>query len=653
MREAKRAGDVVHFGVFRADFRTGELRKQGAQIRLQDKPFQLLAALVQHPGELVTRDELRRTLWGDQTFVDFERSLNIAITKLRAALGDSADNPRFVETLPRRGYRFIAPLTVDTEHQTIPVSSGTAEIQAQSPQAKPEAPAVISEAAPGATEPRPARRPGRRRALVIGGLSLAAGATAAFVGIWVTQQPGPNGPLRVESLAVLPLENLSGDADQEFLADAVTDALITELGKIDTVRVISRTSIVPYKGAKKSLPDIGRELRVDAVVEGSVVRSGNRIRITAQLVHAASDRHLWAQVFERDVHDVLSLYDEVSEAIAREIHAKIDRSTTVAARRRGVDPEAWTLYMRGRYLWTRVTPDNLEKARDYFQQAIDKQADFAMAYAGLADAYLLLAFNRVQSPLEAIPRARAAALKALELDHSLAEAHTSLAGIACTFDADWSAAERGYRRAFEINPSYAVAHRWWGTTLAGLGRHAEAAAEIRRALEIDPVSLRANNAAGATLYLARRYPEAIEQYRKTLELEPSYAPSLIGLGRVYTALGRKTEALTELEHAATISNRAAVSLATLGYAYGVFGSRDQALNIVAELRERSTTAYVSPEDYAFVYLGLRDDHRVLQELERAAEERSSSLSSLKTALEYDPLRRNPRFADLLRRVNLN
>jgi len=651
MREAKRTGDVVHFGVFRADFRTGELRKQGAQIRLQDKPFQLLAALVQQPGELVTRDELRRTLWGDQTFVDFERSLNIAITKLRAALGDSADNPRFVETLPRRGYRFIAPLTVGTEQQTIPVSSGRGEIQAQSPQAKPEAPPTMSDAGPGATEPPPVRRPTRRRAMLIGALSIAAAATAAFAGIWVAEQRGASDPPRIESLAVLPLENLSGDVDQEFLADAVTDALITELGKINTVRVISRTSIVPYKGVKKSLPDIGRELRVDAVVEGSVVRSGNRIRITAQLVHAASDRHLWAKAFEREVHDVLTLYDEVSESIAREIHAKIDRSTT--ARKQAVNPDAWVLYMRGRYFWARVSPDNLKKARDYFQQAIDKQADFAMAYAGLADTYVLLAVNRVQSPLEAIPRARAAALKALELDHSLAEAHTSLAGIACTFDADWSAAERGYRRAFEINPSYAIAHQWWGTTLAGLGRHAEAAAEIRRALEIDPVSLRANTAAGTILYLARRYPEAVEQYRKTLELEPSYAPSLIGLGRVYTALGRKTEALTELEHAAKISNRTSISLATLGYAYGVFGFRNQALDIIAELRERSTTEYASPEDYAFVYLGLRDDQRVLQELERAAEERSSSLYSLKAVLEYDPLRRNPRFADLLRRVNLN
>ena len=652
MGEAKGASDVVQFGTFRADFRTGELRRQGVQIKLQGKPLQLLAVLVQHPGELVTRDELRRTLWGDQTFVDFERSLNIAITKLRAALGDSADNPRFVETLPRRGYRFIAPLTVGTEQQTIPASSDTGAAQAQSPPTKTEAPPAMSEAGPGAAEQRPVRRPSRRRALLIGALSVPAVAAAVFAGIWVAEQRGTGGPPRVESLAVLPLENLSGDADQEFLADAVTDALITELGKIDAVRVVSRTSIVRYKGVRKALPDIGRELRVDAVVEGSVVRSGNRIRITAQLVHAASDRHLWAQAFERDMHDVLALYTDVSEAIAKEIHAKIDRSAT-GVRTRAVDPEAWELYSRGRYFWARVSADNLEKAREYFQQAIDKQADFAMAYAGLADAYLLLAYNRVLSPLEAIPRARAAALKALELDDSLADAHTSLAGIACTFDADWSAAERGYRRAFEVNPNHATAHQWWGMTLAGLGRHAEAAAEIRRALEIDPVSLRVGKAAGTILYLARRYAEAIEQYKKTLELDPNYAPALIELGRVYTVLGQKTQALPELERAAQVSNRSSSSLAALGYAYGVFGSRDRALNILSELRGRSTHAYVSPEDYAIVYLGLRDDDRVFQELSRAADQRLSSLYTLKTAPEFDPIRTDPRFADLLRRVHLN
>ena len=487
---------------------------------------------------------------------------------------------------------------------------------------------------------------------MIGALSVAAVATAVFAGIWVAEQRGTGGPPRVESLAVLPLENLSGDADQEFLADAVTDALITELGKIDAVRVVSRTSIVRYKGVRKALPDIGRELRVDAVVEGSVVRSGNRIRITAQLVHAASDRHLWAQAFERDMHDVLALYTDVSEAIAKEIHAKIDRSAT-GVRTRAVDPEAWELYSRGRYFWARVSADNLEKAREYFQQAIDKQADFAMAYAGLADAYLLLAYNRVLSPLEAIPKARAAALKALELDDSLADAHTSLAGIACTFDADWSAAERGYRRAFEVNPNHATARQWWGMTLAGLGRHAEAAAEIRRALEIDPVSLRVGKAGGTILYLARRYAEAIEQYKKTLELGPNYAPALIELGRVYTVLGQKTQALPELERAAQVSNRSSSSLAALGYAYGVFGSRDRALNILSELRGRSTHAYVSPEDYAIVYLGLRDDDRVFQELARAADQRLSSLYTLKTAPEFDPIRTDPRFADLLRRVHLN
>jgi TolB-like protein/DNA-binding winged helix-turn-helix (wHTH) protein len=652
MEEAKRVSDVVQFGTFQADFRTGELRRQGVQIRLQDKPLQLLAALVECPGQLVTRDELRRRLWGEETFVDFERSLNIAVTKLRTALGDSADSPRFVETLPRHGYRFIAPVTVGIGHERAPASNDTGAAHAQSLPTQTETPPASSEPGRGAAEQGPLRRPSHRRTLLIGALSAAVVAVAVFAGIWVAGQRGTGGPPRVGSLAILPLENLSGDADQEFLADAITDALITELGKIDTVRVTSRTSIVRYKGVRKTLPDIGRELGVDAVVEGSVVRSGNRIRITAQLVHAASDRHLWARAFERDMHDVLALYTDVSEAIAKEIHAKIDRAAT-GVRTRAVDPEAWELYTRGRYFWARVSADNLEKAREYFQQAIDKQADFAMAYAGLADAYLLLANNRVLSPLEAIPRARAAALKALELDDSLADAHTSLAGIACTFDADWPAAERGYRRAFEVNPNYATAHQWWGMTLAGLGRHTEAAEEIQRALEIDPVSLRVGKAAGTILYLARRYGEAIEQYKKTLELDQNYAPALIELGRVYTVLGQKAKAFPELERAALVSNRSSSSLAALGYGYGVFGSKDRALAILAELRDRSTHAYVSPEDYAIVYLGIRDDDRVFQELARAADQRLSSLYTLKTAPEFDPIRSDPRFADLLRRVHLN
>ena len=624
MREATHTDDVVRFGVFRADFRTGELRRQGVPIRLQDKPLQVLAALVECPGELVTRDELRQRLWGDQTFVDFERSLNIAIAKLRTALGDSADSPRFIETLPRRGYRFVAPVTVDTPGAGIPDSGQTMATR------------------------RSARRP-----MLIGALTVAGLAAVVAVVFTVGKQRPASGPSRVESLAVLPLENLSGDPDQEYLADGITDALITELGKRHTVRVISRTSILPYKGARKSLPDIGRELGVDAVVEGSIVRSGDRIRITAQLVEAPSDRHLWAQAFERDVHDVVALYGEVAEAIGNEIHANIDRTEAVAVRARPVDPEAWASYVRGRYLWERQGAENLLKARDYFKQAIDRQPDYALAYAGLADAYLLLAENRVLDPTEAVPKGKEAALKALALDGLLAEAYTSLAGIACTFEADWSGAERAYKRAFELNPSYAIAHQWWGSTLAGLGRHAEAALELRRALELNPASLRVGQSTGRALYLARRYTQAVETYNKTLELDPNFVPALTGLGRVYIALGRKEQALAELEHAATISHRAPASLGPLGQAYGLFGDRSQALTILAELKDLSAHAYVSPLDYADVYLGLRDNDRAFGELHRAAEHRLASLGALKTSVEFDPLRTDPRFADLLRLVNLN
>jgi len=640
---------VVRFGVFEADFRTGELRKQGVRIKLQEKPFQLLAALVERPGELVTRDELRRRLWGDQTFVDFERGLNIAITKLRTGLGDSAESPRFIETLPRRGYRFVAPIVVADDGGSI--SRPERSPAGHHERVESKTPALRAGFGSEAPKHRAIRWVMRRRPVLAGTLGIVAVATAAFAVLGVGAKRTARGPLRVESLAVLPIENLSGGPEQEYLADAVTDALISELGKINTLRVISRTSIIPYKGAKKSLPDIGRELRVDAIVEGSVVRSGNQVRVKAQLLDAASDRQLWAHAFERDVRDV-TLYADIAEAIGREIHAKIDGFAAGPAARR-VDPEAWALYVRGRYLWARGGADNLEKARGYFQQAIDRQSDYAAAYAGLADTYMQLAENEVLHPREAIPKAKYAARRALDLDGSLAEAYTSLGGLACTFEADWSGAEREYTHALEINPSYAIAHQWWGQTLAGLGRLEEAAAEIRRALEIDPVSLRANNAAASVLYLARRYPQSIEQYKKTLELDANYVPAVTGLGRVYTALGQKQLALATLEHAAAISNRASPSLAALGHAYAVFGRTDQALKVLAELRRRQSDAYVSPVDFAIVYLGLRDKDSAFTELQRAAEGHLSSLSSLRASPEYDPLRDDPRFTDLLHRVNLD
>lgn len=628
MQERAREPSDVRFGVFQADFRAGELRKQGVSVKLQERPFQLLEALTERPGEVVTRDELRRRLWGNQTFVDFERSLNIAVTKLRAALGDSAESPRFIETLPRRGYRFIAPVTVGTITPTISDADQSVAT-------------------------RHALFGAGRRPILIGALSVVAVTIAVVVVIGVATDRALSSPPRIESLAVLPLENLSGDPDQEYLSDGVTDALITELGKIVPRHVISRTSVLRYKGARQSLPDIGRELRVDAVVEGSVVRAGNRIRIAAQLVHAASDRHLWAQVFERDVHDVVTLYGEVAGAIAREIQAEINRPSAAAGRAQPVNPEAWDLYVRGRYFWARGGADNLKKARDYFQQAIDKQSDYAMAYAGLADTYLLLADGGFLSPVNAIAKAKQAALRALELDDSLAEAHTSLAGIACTFEADWRGAEQAYKRALQINPSYAIAHQWWGTTLAGLGRHAEAEEESLRALEIDPVSLRAGTGAGKVLYWARRYTDAIERFKKTLELDQNYAPAVIGLGRAYVALHRKEQALAELERAAVITNRTPPSLGPLGYAYGVFGYRDKAVAILAELEALSAHSYVSPVNYALVYLGLRDVDRAFRELHRAADQQLSSLSSLRSSVEYDPLRADARFVDLLHRVNLD
>jgi serine/threonine protein kinase/tetratricopeptide (TPR) repeat protein len=490
---------------------------------------------------------------------------------------------------------------------------------------------------------------GPRRRLLISVIAITAFAVLAFIlsigGRKDGARDSSNG-FHPKSIAVLPLENLSGDSE-EYLADGMTDALITQLGTLNAQRVISRTSVMGYKGTKKSLPEIARELRADAVVEGAVVQSGNRVRVTAQLLDALSDRLLWSKSFDRDIPDILTLQDDVAAAIAREIQATMNPRQP-----RPVDPEAWALYLKGRYFWAKRGDDDLKKGLEYFQQAIRKDPNFALAYAGLADSYLFLAIGDVLPPIEMVPKATESALKALQLDEVLAEAHTSLAGIKCTYEGDWAGAESEYKRAFDINPNYALAHQWWASTLAGIGRQAEAAAEIKRAQEIDPLSLPVNVAAGRIFYLARQYPEALEQYKKTLELDPNFAPAHIGLGRVYGQLGMKERALAELETGATLFRRRPSSLGELGYAYGVFGYRDRALKILAELEDPSRHTRAEPVSLGKLYLGLGDYNQAFRWLRLALDQQTSSLSELRVAPEFDPVRSDPRFNELLRRARL-
>jgi TolB-like protein/DNA-binding winged helix-turn-helix (wHTH) protein/Tfp pilus assembly protein PilF len=635
---------IVRFGAFEADLSSGEIHKHGHKIKLQEQPFQVLVMLLERPGTVITREELRARLWPADTFVDFDTSLNSAIKKLRDALGDSAEEPSYVETLPRRGYRFISAIEAALPSPTMVSIAASAA---------PVAPAREQRDERGAAPANRVKGKGVLRPVVLGAFALVAAATLVYLlnlggirqKLFVSASPP-----KIQSLAVLPLENLTGDPAQEYFADGMTDALITDLAQINTLRVISRTSTMLYKGTHKSLPQIARELNVDAVVEGTVVRSGEKVRIDAQLIQAATDRHLWARSYETVLPDIVALQSQVARAIASEIQVKLTPLEQARlARARPVNPEAYEAYLRGRYSWNKFTQEGFSKAIQYFRQAIEKDPNYALAYSGLSDSYRFLGLG--SSPTgDSMPKAAAAALKALEIDDTLAEAHASLAAVRYRRDWDWTGSETEFKRALELSPNYAEGHREYGVYLRMLGRFDEGLAEAKRAKEMDPLSLLMNTDVGAQFYAARQYGQAIEQLRKTLELDPNYAMTHWWLGLAYEGKGDVPRALAELEKAVSLSGRNPLYLAFLGNAYAVSGQRSQAEKILAELRERSGRVYIQPYDIALVYAGLGNKEQALIWLKKAYEERSFSVITIGTWKQFDGLRADPRFRELVRRI---
>jgi TolB-like protein/Flp pilus assembly protein TadD len=456
---------------------------------------------------------------------------------------------------------------------------------------------------------------------------------------------------KIESIAVLPLENLSGDKEQEYFADGMTDALITNLGKISALRVISRTSVMRYKQTKKPLPEIARELKVDAVVEGSVLRSGERVRISANLLHAPSDRQLWANSYESQLQDVLVLQGEVARAIAEEVRLKLTpQEQTRLTTTRPVNPKAYEAYLKGRYFWNKGTEEALRKSVEYFQQAIGIDPDYALPHAGLADAYVLQVRWNFLPPKEASPMARAAAKKALEIDDTLAEAHISMGGSA-TIDWDYQGAEREFRRAIELNPNSAMAHGEYGGLLVVMGQGEEGVAELHRAQELDPLSHAEKAVTGWGLYMTRQYDQAMEQEQNTLEMEPNCVPAHLFLGPIYEQRGEYEKATRVLLTATTLSGGSPEALASLGHVFAVSGNKTEARKILHRLRDQSGGKYVSSHDVAVIYVGLGDKEQAFSWLEKAFAERDQGLSSLKVNPRLDPLRSDPRFQDLLRRMN--
>ena len=585
----------VRFHGFELDLRSGELRKYGVKIALQGQPFEILALLAERPGELVTREELRSKLWPADTFVDFEDGLNTAVRKIRAALGDSPEKPQFVETLPRRGYRFVAPVE--------PVGAGP-------------------------VEPENGR---------------------ASAAVFVTSS---NGSAPVSSMAVLPLQNLSGDPDQEYFADGMTEALTTNLAQIRQLRVISRTSAMQYKHARKTMPEIARELSVERAVEGSVSRSQAHVRVTIQLIHAPTDRHLWAKTYERELQDVLRLQSDLALAIAAELQIHLTPAEKERLSRPQIaKPEAVEAYLKGRYFWNRRSEAAMNRAIDYFNCAIQEDPAYAHAYAGLADCYAILAWNSMRPPQEALPKAKAAATTALRIDDQLAEAHSSLAFSLMFLDWNWEKAEREFKRSIELNPSYGVVRPWYAFELAAMGREVEACAEAQRAVRIDPLSLPIAVSAAMVSYLARRYDQAIELSLKLLEMEPAtFYLGYFVLGLAYERKNMFAEAVAAEESAASISGRNAHMIACLGYVLGRSGRDRDAYKVIDELKARSAQGYIAPFNVAMVYAGLGVKEQTLEWLERAFDDRSMWSVFLNAYPIFDDLRPDPRFQDLVRRM---
>jgi TolB-like protein/DNA-binding winged helix-turn-helix (wHTH) protein/Tfp pilus assembly protein PilF len=629
----------LRFGVFEMDLPAGELRKHGLKIRIQEQPFQVLAMLVQNAGKVVTRENLQKKLWPADTFVDFDHGLNKAINKIREALSDSAESPRYVETLSRRGYRFLA----DVKDADAPVRSLELPTQNQPPGEARDRPDVAGKLA----VPKRLLRSHAWKISAFALLVLMASLATWRLHSW--KHPPPV----IRSLAVLPLESLSSEASQDYFADGMTDELISDLGQISALRVISRTSVMAYKHARKPLPQIARELNVDAVVEGTVLRSGDQVRITAQLIEAPTDKHLWSQSYEGELRDTLTLQNKVASAIADQIRINLNPQEQAALKNtKFVNPRAYESYLKGRYFWNKRTADGLKVALAYFNQAVDEDPKYAQAYSGLADTYALLGDWQyaAMTPKEALPKAKAAAIKALELDSTLGEAHNSLAFVLDGFDWDLDAGGKEFRRAIDLTPSYATAHHWFAWHLSLLGRYDEAIAEMRKAESLDPLSLIINADLAELLVLAHSYDESIRQSNKTIEMDPNFAMAHNQLAQGYLEKYMYSEAVTELQKAVRLSGGSPTCIANLARAYAASGRRSEAIRLLSGLQKRSNPTYSYGSEIATIYASLGDRDQAMNWLEKAYEERFNPGVLLRPG--FDPLRSDPRFEDLVHRIGL-
>ncbi len=648
---------VIRFGTYEVSLQSGEVRKAGVRIRVQQQPLKLLEVLLERPGEVVTREELRSRVWPNESFGDFDQAVNIAIAKLRSALGDSAENPRYIETLPKRGYRFIADVSfVDAEGHIRRPESPPADSAGTDPghqiQGNGLAVPPVTGSGPVLQNPGLPVAPQRQSPTgrIILAVALAVG--LAILSVFLFRSHG-HAPTPIRSLAVLPLENLSGDASQKYFSDGMTDQLITDLAQISALKVISRTSVMVYEGARKPLPQIARELHVDAVVEGTVLRAGDQVRITAQLIDASTDKHLWSQSYEGELKDTLALQDRVARAIAEQIQINLTPREQAALKSvRVVNPEAYESYLKGRFFWNKRTADGLRVALAYFNQAIEEDPKYAQAYSGLADTYALLGDWQyaVMTPVQANPKAKAAALKAVELDSALGEAHNSLAFLLDGFDWDLDAGGKEFERAIELNPGYATAHHWYAWHLGLLGRYDEAIVEMRKAESLDPLSLIINADLAELLVIAHSYDESIRQSRKTIEMDPNFAMAHNQLGQAYLQQRMYEQAIGELQKAVQLSAGSPTCIANLARAYALSGRKSEAGKLLNDLKSSSTANNSHASEVAAIYAALGDKDEAMNWLEKGYAERFNPGVLIRPG--FDPLRSDPRFQNLAHRVGL-
>jgi TolB-like protein/DNA-binding winged helix-turn-helix (wHTH) protein/Tfp pilus assembly protein PilF len=634
------ASERLRFDDFELDVRAGELRRRGVRLRLRGQPLQVLAILLEHAGDVVTREQLQSRIWPADTFVDFDHSLHNAIARIREVLGDSAERPRYIETLPRRGYRYIGPLE-DVEAPSSPVES-----------------VQIAAVVPGIAAPNIAT-PGKRNtrfAVAVGAVSIA----LALVGLIIWRPVHQNraaaasdSPASISSIAVLPLTNLSGDPAEEFFSDGMTDQVITDLARVSSLRVISRTSTTQYKGTTKSLPEIAHELNVDAIVEGSVIRSGQRVRVTAQLLEAHTDRHLWAETYDRERGDILVLQAELAGAIAQQVRAQttpLQQQSMGGAR--AVKPAAYDAYIQGRlYFTTEYTkPASLRRAQHLFEAAIREDPGFALAYAGLADTYVYLAYDRAMPQGQAYAAAQELIAKAMKLDDSIGESWDTLGALDSSFDWDWQAADQAFSRAIALAPSYSCAHEDRAIFLASVGRRSEALAEIAKIDQLDTGFSSARSESEAYFAL-RDYVNLMQAGKRGLLLDPTDSSQHFYLAAGYEGTGKLQEAIAEYQKAAELSDdpRPAVALA---HAWVAAGEKDKGVSMLRGL-EHNPKAMASPYTMATIYAGLGENDRALQSLREACVAKSLDAGSIRSDFLLDSLRPDPRFQALLRHIGLS